>query len=147
MGVEIVGLCRTSPRVPAGVCMRRLTPFAFCALFASAALGADVAVRETPAGSVKGTLIPSVVTSADARHVAYVARDVSKQLKLYLDGKALDVPVDAAAASGIAFSADGARMAAIVGAGSQWKLVTDGKEGKPYEGFVTGSLLFSPTGS
>jgi WD40 repeat protein len=117
------------------------------ALATSTADAADVAAQETPVGLVKGTLVPSITVSPDARHVAYIARDTSKLLRLYLDGKPFDVPVDAAAASGIAFSPDGNRMAAIVGAGNRWTLVVDRKAGKSYEAFVTGSLTFSPDGS
>src|SRR4051812_27380461 len=77
---------RNEGRLPLspGASMHRIASFVLCAFATCASFAADLTVSETPAGSVKGTLIPSVTTSADARHVAYVARDVSKQLRLYL---------------------------------------------------------------
>lgn len=127
---------------------------AFFALADHVAATETLAVEETPVGIVDVNLIvKTIVISPDGRHIAYAGKR-GDRFVFFLDGQSITGPCSAIAEGGIAFSPESRHLALIGGVADKWALFTEGpggapggREGKPYENFVAGSLGFSADGT
>ncbi len=71
------------------------------------------------------------IFSPDSSHVIYMARH-GQQTHIVIDGAEI---VERDYVGEPRFSKTGKRMAYVLARGDEWRVVTDGKEGKPYSGF------------